>query len=172
MQADGEIPVGGPRDDHLLNEEKVVDGIKNSYSTAPSYRHHRSAHLSRKHITVCDGHKPGTIYDRLEFGRHRRKIGGRGQDDPISLVHLAYALVDEVTRHIAHSIQVLETFETGDAPFDFLAGEVDLLCSDPFLFQLIENFLDQDRRVPLFTGASINGHDLHQTLLFGKMLIG
>src|SRR5208337_2062359 len=67
--ADTDIPVARTGNDHLTNEEEVIDRVESVNGASASHRYHCSADFTLKHVAVGARYHPSAVNKRFEFGR-------------------------------------------------------------------------------------------------------
>ena len=155
------VPIAGTRDDHLTDEEEVVDGIEDVDAACAPHGNDGRTHLALEHVTVRHGHKTSPVDQGLHLGSDASEIGGRPQNDPMCLDHLLNALVQNVVPHRTTPIPVLVAPEAGPAAPDLLAGKLKQLGVNSLLLQLAKHGVDENGGIPVPSRASIEGDDPH-----------
>jgi hypothetical protein len=72
--ADTDIPVTRTGNDHLTNEEEVIDRVECVNSASASHRYDCSADFTLKHVAVGARYHPSTVNKRFEFGRYISEV--------------------------------------------------------------------------------------------------
>jgi hypothetical protein len=147
VAADADVLVTRAGDDHLADEEEVVERVEGVHGAGPADRHHGRAHLALEHVVVGPGDEAGPVDQGFHLGGHVGEVGGRGEDDAVGGPHLLDAGVDDVVIEDALLILVLEALAAGGAAVDVLACQLDQFRFDAFFLQFGEDPPDQDGRV-------------------------
>lgn len=142
----------------------MVDRVKGVDGAGPSDRDHRGAHLAPQHVAVGPGDEPGAVDQGLHLRRHVGEIGRRRQNDAVGLDHLLDAVVGDVAVDDASAVLVLEALAARGAATDGLTGQLDQFRLDAFGLQFRKDLPDQNGGVAVFSGASVECHNLHSML--------
>jgi hypothetical protein len=130
--AKSHVPVAGAGDDHLADQEEVVDGVERVNCSGPPHRNHGSPHLALQEPAVRHRNESGAVDQGLQFGRYISKVRGRGKNDAVRLAHLSNAVVHDVILDDAPAILCLEAFIASATTVDQIAADLNEFGFDPF----------------------------------------
>ena len=139
----------------------MVDRIDSTNRAGSALGRNTRPDLLPQEITVCLCHKERPVHECLDLRGDTGEVSRSRDDDPIRINHLPDAFVDHVVVLYALSVVVLHTFEAGYTGMNFLPPDLNKLCLDPGLLNLIERVPEQAVRIAILVRTPVECNDLH-----------
>ena len=114
------VPIGGPRDDHTGDQQKVIHGIIRAKGTAPTVNRYSRTHLPGKRPPHGAAGITGTVNQGLHLCGNICKIGGGPQYNSICRQHFVNDAVNDIIINGAMAILHFLARHAGPAAADFV----------------------------------------------------
>lgn len=168
LSPDADVPVARSRDDHLINREKIIERVEYMDRARPPDSDYGRADLPPVQAAVRAPYHAASLDQRLHTRGYVGEIGRRPEQDSFGRIHFSDAFIDNVLFNGALLVLFLKTLKTPDTPLDLLSRERIDLRLDPLGLQFIEHEVQEDRGVPVLSGAAVECDDFHTVLLMGN----
>ena len=134
-----DIPIAGPGDDHLVDQEEIVQGAESVHGTRAPNRHNSRSHLALQHIPVGAGYNRGAFEESFHVGGNIGDISRRPQEDPFSPLYFGEVFIDPIGIYGASQVFVLWALVAGNTAGDGYSGKLDQLGFDSFACQFFQH---------------------------------
>ena len=160
--ADADVPVTRTGNDHLTNEEEVINRVESVNGASASHRYDCSPDFALEHVAVCASYHASAVNERFEFGREVSEVRWRTQDDPVCFEHLGYVVVYRIVSYDAALIERLETLRTRDAARDLCSCELNQLGLDAFFFEFAKYLFNKNGSVAILARTAVKSYNLYR----------
>jgi hypothetical protein len=160
--ADTDIPVTRTGNDHLTNEEEVIDRVEGVNGASTSHRYDCSPDFAPEHIAICASYHASAVNKRFEFGCEVGEVCRRTQDDPICFEHLGEVLVYRIISYDAALIERIETLRTRDAALDMRSCELNQLGLYALFLEFAKCLLDKNGCVTILARTAVESYNLYR----------
>jgi hypothetical protein len=148
-------------DDHLADEEEVVQRIEGVDRAGAAHCDHGRAHLAAEDSSVSHPDHAGAVDQRLDLRRHVGDIGRRAEQDAVRRRHLVDEGVAIVVGLPAVPVLACRARAAGHAAMDLRSGQLHEFGFDAFRFQFAEHVAQQDRGVAVLSRTAVERDYFH-----------
>jgi len=163
--ADADVPVTRTGNDHLTNEEEVIDRVEGVNGASASHRYDCSPDFALEHVAVCASYHASAVNKRFEFGREVSEIRWRTQDNPVCFEHLGDVVVYRIASYNAALIERLETLRTRDAALDLCSCELNQLSLNALFFEFAKRLLNKYGCVAILARTAVKSYNFYRNPL-------
>ena len=122
IPAHPQVPVAGPRDDGLIIQKKMIQGIVRMKRPSPPHGNDRRCYLPFEQPPVGTRHRGATLNEAFHVGRDIRNVSRGPEKKSLCLHHFANVIVGLVILYDTLLVLVLGALVTSDATGNPLAG--------------------------------------------------
>lgn len=163
--ADTDIPVTRTGNDHLTDEEEMIDRVEGVNGASASHRYDCSPNFALEHVAVCASYHASAVNKRFEFGREVSEVRWRTQDDPVCFEHLGDVVVYRIVSYDTALIERLETLRTRDATLDLCSCELNQFGLYALFFEFAKHLLNKNGCVAILARTAVKSYNLYRNPL-------